>query len=66
MATMVPDRGDNPKRRVKYSDMTAMKDHEAGAYNVYHRDAAGDYRYSRNEGTKRQAMKHHKDMYEGN
>jgi len=64
MATMVPDRGDNPRRRVKYSDMSVEKGHRDGGYRITH---MGDkhlvskvyYGY-----TKKQAMKLHKDNYE--
>ena len=62
---MVPDRGDNPRRRVKYSDMIVSKQPISGAYEVAHYD--GNERHSSVHyfSNKKQAMKSHKDRYEG-
>jgi hypothetical protein len=62
--TSVPDRGDNPSRRIKYSDMGVTKNPHNGAYNIYHSDDAGNYYHQQYYGyTKREAMKKHKERY---
>lgn len=65
MPTAVGDRGDNPKRRIKYSDMNVEKNRMSGAYHISHGDDK-DFLYSRQYYgyTKRAAMKAHKDQYE--
>ena len=62
--TSVPDRGDDPKRRIKYSDMNVERSKQGG-YNISH--MSDGYRQSNTYlgYTKRQAMKMHKDKYEG-
>jgi hypothetical protein len=66
MATAVPDRGDSPKRKIKYADMNVLKNPVSGAYNIHHMDDAGNYYHKQYYGyTKKQAMKKHKDEYEG-
>jgi hypothetical protein len=66
VANTVPDRGDNPKRRVKYSDMNVSRVHPSGAYEISHMSnthrESGIYMGY----TKKEAMKKHKDKYEGN
>ena len=62
--TMIPDRGDNPKRRVKYSDMNVTKLNN-GAYQISHMDSGQRHERTYYYSSKRDAMKSHKDKYEG-
>lgn len=59
----VPDRGDHPKRKLKYSDMI-VEPSKQGGYDISH--LVDGYRVSKKYMgyTKRQAMKRHKDAYE--
>lgn len=64
MATAVGDRGDHPGRKIKYSDMNVERSKQGG-YNISH--MADGQRESRTYlgYNKRQAMKQHKEYYEG-
>jgi hypothetical protein len=64
MATIVPDRGDNPNRRVKYSDMSVSKA-PSGAYVISHMQNGVMNSKQYMGYTKKQAMKMHKDTHEG-
>ena len=62
--TSVPDRGDNPSRRIKYSDMTVEKGKYTGGYRISHmgdKHLVSKVYYGYN---KKEAMKKHKDAYE--
>lgn len=64
-STGVPDRGNNPRRRIKYSEMNFEKNPVTGAYNIYHSDDAGNYYHKQYYGyTKKEAMRKHKQAYE--
>lgn len=64
MATAVGDRGDHPKRKIKYADMNVKKN-DNGSYNIYHMDDT-DHLYSKQYYgySKKDAMKLHKRNYE--
>jgi hypothetical protein len=65
MANIVPDRGQNPKRRVKYSDMNVEVTKPSGAIHISHMGDDNHLFSRRYYGyTKKEAMKQHKDAYE--
>jgi hypothetical protein len=64
MATMVPDRGNDPKRKLKYSDMSVETVKPSGEHTISHFQD-GVLHSTRYIGyTKKQAMKIHKDEFE--
>ena len=62
--TMIPDRGDDPKRKMSYSDMSVNKLSPSGGYEISHMDSG--YRTSKKYYgySKKSAMKKHKDQFE--
>ena len=65
MATTVGDRGDHPRRKVKYSDMIVEKSSPSGGWRVTNYDGNDRNSQLYMGYTKKQAMKRHKDNFEG-